>query len=380
MIDDLIAKILALPLLALSAASHQEFLQRTNRIRGMSLPLTVKTFNDDLAENKVSHFGRYELQAITAYLHAWREMSLELDSFLVIVNAAWEATQPRRTNEDGKEYVKPMEAGDAIPLCICLIHKHESSYKKLLANLELARDVDEQQYYINLFYSSVTFLLTEDLSQLEDDEFTKFKLLVAILRDDDFYLQLYLQIKLYSICAVRMSDYIKQIYDRLNHHDIHDYDFEYSGKDIEARRDLANTKVHLIHSDIESGKLADFPDLTLPVKKYIAYLEFYTSLKKPGASNFDRLREFAYKFPVFGSFLGNDLEDVRISLSNEMRHYLAIPAERGASLFNLFAAPPDTTLPLNTFMTHLTAKITHMEDAAIAAKNHSSTIALAAGQ
>jgi hypothetical protein len=358
MIDDLITRLLVLHALEISPASLKEFLERTNRIRAALLPLTIKTFNDDLAASPASVFGRYELQRMTAYLNAWRDANLELESFLILVKAKWEESHP-----------KAMDGEDVLPFLIVLLHKHLPNLPTLLANLELARDVDQSHYFYNAMYAATTFVLSPDAAQINEPDFDKYRVFVESLRDRNAYSLLYLQIKLYSICALRMNDYIKQIYANLEIQNIHTYDFEYNGVDVEKRREIANTKVILMHTHIETGELGNYVELTTAVKKYIAYLEFYNSLRRPGANTFDRLREYTYKFPVFEKFLGEDLDQVRISLGDEMRNYLSIPEEKRASVFNLFAPVPDMTMSLSKFMGYLTRQVSHLEDEAIVAKS-----------
>lgn len=365
MIDDLfqniINKVLAMPKLSLSKSSEQEFIQRCNRI-SFDKTLSGEAFLNDLEQYPQTNFGYRERNALQQYLNLMTSIINDINFFITLLNYAGH-------DKLGSE----MDADILTPLVSRLLPKDPLILQQLKRAMEFLSDVNiHYRYFIDITGIVCWMLDTESHVPLGEEELRqeerinkKIDHLLQHLRDNEYYSQSYLMLKISGMCTKRMRECYDAVYDALHTNNIHEFDnnaadmrnYEKIQTERDSMKDMHTAKDHAFFSA--------YPEVWNNIKKYIVYEEFSNSLNKINSSLFNKLREFIYKYLNFEAELENDLDDVIIAVPENVRKYFYPDKSYTATIVTLsflWFAANDTKIPLRHFMDALIKKIKSLED------------------
>ena len=195
MIDDVINKLLSMPVLEL-----------TENERAIFLSLTAELSPDNITPASFAslkfHLGRpltllLDTFKINAYLRAWNELCVELRTFMQMITMAW-----------WELYDTDMDGGDFLPIIFYFMPRDELKLQMILKELQTAINIkkssaDEEVYYFTVLYAAADGVLNEIRTQkpnLDADDEKKYSPIAACLRNHEYYLQACLVIKLSDFC------------------------------------------------------------------------------------------------------------------------------------------------------------------------------------
>lgn len=365
MIDDLfqniINQVLAMPKPALSQTSEQEFLQRCSRIT-FDKPLSGENFLKDLAQYPQTNFGYREKHALVHYLNLMTNIINDINFFITLLNYAGH-------DKLGSE----MDADILIPLVSRLLPKDPLILKQLKQTMEFFTDVNMRYRYFVDISGIINWMLDaespsprcEEEIRQEEKINNRIDNLLLHLCSTDYYAQSYLILTINGLCTKKMREYYDAVFDTLHTHNIHDFDnhaaellnFEKIQMERDSMREIHAAKDHVF--------LSTHPEVWKNIKKYIAYEEFSNSLSKVHSSLFKKLREFIYKYLNFESELESDLDEVIITVPENVRKYFYPDKSYAAHIVTLsflWSAAYDTKISLRDFMGALVNKIKALED------------------
>lgn len=377
MIDDLfqhiINKILAMPKLALSPASQKEFLQRCERIT-FDKTLTPETFLQDLAQYPETKLWYREKRALENYLALMNDIINDIDFFI------------RLLNYTGHEKLgSPIDADTLFPLVSRLLPNDAMTLQQLQKTIEYLSDVNVRYRYFFDINGIVNWKLEQDPqyspsnaepASPDDKAEKKIGILLDSLRDHGFYSQSFLMVKICELCMKRMRECYDSVFYSLHTNHIHEFDinlmyptnYEIMQAERDSMRNLYAAKDHAF--------LVAHPEIWKTIKKYVAYEEFYNSIGKINTRVFNRLVEFTYKYLNFETDLENDLDEVFISVPENVRKYFYPDKSYAASIVTLsflWSTAYDTNISLRNFMEAFIKKIQMLENEADATDTQSVT-------